>query len=106
MILGSFWKSTNKERGALFPNTAGKVKTSIRKLIVEVFDSLGGIICYKSHTQCNPAERLQRLVLDTYQKRQSVVTPDDLQRMRERREELGLADTELKKTTIKKARQI
>jgi hypothetical protein len=92
MILGSFWKSTIKERGALFPTSADAVRSSVKTLVLEILNSLNGIICDSRHKECNPAQRLQTLAVDTVQNCPSPLTSDHTKYLRSRRAELGLAN--------------
>jgi hypothetical protein len=105
VILGSFWKSTIKKRGALFPSSAANIRDSVSTLAVEIFDALGDIICDQRHKECNPAPRIQKLVADTVQRRQSAVTSNYLKYMKERRKELGLANKSAQMTNKKEGQQ-
>ena len=65
VILGSFWKSTIKKRGALFLSSAANIRDSVSMLAIEIFDALGDIICDQRHKECNPTPRVQNLGADT-----------------------------------------
>jgi hypothetical protein len=93
MILGSFWKSTIKKRGASFPSSADDINSSISTLAEEIMGSLGNIICDQRHNSCNPAEKLTRRVVNHVQRRQSPVISRDMEYLKNRQAELGLADS-------------
>jgi hypothetical protein len=65
----------------------------VSTLAVEIFNAFGGIICDQRHKECNPTQRLQTLVVDTVQCRQSAFTSNYLKHIKERRDKLGLADS-------------
>lgn len=72
---------------------ANDIKSSVSTLAVEIYDAFSGIICDQRHKECNPTQRLQKLVVDTVQCRQSAFTSNYLKHIKERRNKLGLANS-------------
>lgn len=91
MIIGSFWRSTIKERGALFPSSADEVEIGALELSHQALNALDGTINQKDHKFCmRRVTALKYEISQAHKSQPSVLTVASSEFMRKRRMEMKL----------------